>query len=829
LSGRFTDGSLFAGYTVVSRLGRGGMATVYLVREPGIDRLVALKVLPEQLVDDSQFAARFEQEAKVIGSLDHPNIIPLYRYGITDDIPWMALRYVDGGDFALRLGSRTLTMPEGFEILKAVASALDYAHRKGVIHRDLKPQNILLTGDGAAYLADFGVAKMLEGSSKLKTSTGGILGTPAYMAPEQAQDLRLGDYTDVYALAVICFQWLTGHLPFDADTPHAILMKHVTAPVPTEALQHLSPQVADVLQRGLAKLPENRYQTAGALIADLQQALSAPVTGETTVAARLATDTALFPSPVNAISQSSPPVNATPVRWKWITLMGVFIALAASGVGYWRQRAPTAPPATVPTAQRAEPTASDAIPDIADDPSIAVLPFVNMSSDKEQEYFSDGISEELLNLLAKIPQLRVIARTSSFSFKGKEVSIADIARKLQVAAVLEGSVRKSGDTVRITAQLIRASDSAHLWSETYDRKLDDIFKVQDEIAATVVDKLKLTLLHAAPTAKPIDPEAYQLLLQAKFFADQSTAAGRVQAIKLYKQALAIAPDSARVWEGLARTYVAQASFAERPPAEGYRLGREAANKAIAIDPTSAMPHAHLGRIAAEGGGDLVGAAEQYQRAVDLDPTNLNVLNAAGNFLVFLNRLDEASAIFAYRAAHDPENPVGQANLGITACNAGHWDQAIEALRKALSLSPSLSGAHFTIGLALLGKGDAIGALKEMQAEPVELARIVGLPLAYEALGRRAESDAALAKLIATHGKDQAPSIASVYAYRGDADHAFEWLDKGAKIHDPALSTVAVDPFFRKIHDDPRWLPFLRKIGKAPEQLAAIKFHVAVPK
>lgn len=274
---RFETDSEFAGYTVVSRLGRGGMATVYLVREPGLERLVALKVLPQQLVDDQQFGARFEQEARVIGSLDHPHIIPVYRYGITEDIPWMALRYVDGGDFAARLIARPLALAEGFVILRGVASALDYAHRKNIVHRDIKPQNILLSSEGSAYLADFGVAKLLQASTVSHTLIGGIVGSPAYMAPEQAQGHAIGPHTDIYSLAVICFQWLTGGLPFEADTPHAVLLKHVLEPLPTEALGLLAPAVAAALQRGMAKKPEDRFATAGQLIVALEQAMYAPM------------------------------------------------------------------------------------------------------------------------------------------------------------------------------------------------------------------------------------------------------------------------------------------------------------------------------------------------------------------------------------------------------------------------------------------------------------------------------------------------------------------------------------------------------------------------
>ena len=345
---RFEAGSVFAGYTVVSRLGRGGMATVYRVREPGIDRLVALKVLPEQLVDEEQFSARFKQEARLIGSLDHPNIIPLYRYGITDDIPWMALRYVDGGDFAARLAARPLPLPEGLSILRGVAAALDYAHQMGVIHRDLKPQNILLTHHGA-YLADFGVAKMLEGTTGANTAAGDILGSPSYMAPEQAQGLRLGPYTDVYALAVICFQWLTGALPFDADTPHAILLKHIKEPLPTEALGLVAPNVAAVLERGLAKQPELRFQSASALIDALEQTLNCASTlligtpiQPVLVPQRMSNsasperDCEIAPTPPLPDLPASPALRSNR-RWNVVGLLVLVLGLAIGGYFYWRQ------------------------------------------------------------------------------------------------------------------------------------------------------------------------------------------------------------------------------------------------------------------------------------------------------------------------------------------------------------------------------------------------------------------------------------------------------------------------------------------------------------
>jgi TolB-like protein/Tfp pilus assembly protein PilF len=473
------------------------------------------------------------------------------------------------------------------------------------------------------------------------------------------------------------------------------------------------------------------------------------------------------------------------------------------------------------------PTAS--IPEIESDPSIAVLPMVNMSDDKGNEYFSDGMSEELLNLLAKVPGVRVIARTSSFAFKGKDKSIQDIARALQVAAVLEGSVRKSGDKIRITVQLIRSKDSSHLWSETYDRTLDDIFKVQDEIAAAVVGQLRIKLLGELPTAKPVDPKAYPLILQAQALADQGTKEGRVQAIALIQQALTIAPNETRAWAQLARNYLNQAIFGERPATEGSQLAKEAANKAVELDPDNATAHATLGRIASDFDFDLPLAAQHYQHAFAVEPGSLTAVNSAAILLGNIGRMDEALELFEYRAARDPANPAAHANLGITLYQAKRWDSALDSLRSAVRLSPSLTVAHYQIGtVLLLGKHDAAGALEEFSAEPEGRARMAGLPLALHGLGRAKEADAALAALIDKYSNDAPVWIAAVCAYRGEADDAFTWLDRGAAIHDPSLSLVLVEPLLDSLHDDPRWLPLLRKAGYAPEQIARIKLAVTLP-
>jgi len=460
--------------------------------------------------------------------------------------------------------------------------------------------------------------------------------------------------------------------------------------------------------------------------------------------------------------------------------------------------------------------------------SIAVLPFVDMSSGKDQEYFSDGISEELLNLLAKIPQLHVAARTSSFSFKGKNAPVPEIARTLLVAHVLEGSVRKSGDQVRITAQLIRAVDGYHVWSETWDRKLDDIFKIQDEIAADVVKQLKVTLLGAAPKARATDPNAYALELQARQLARQGTSRSIDEAIAARRQALAIDPGYVDAWSGIASLYMSQANKGLKPIDESYALARAAVQRALEIDANDVGALLALGRIASDYDNDPATAARHIEQALALEPGNIAAISVASGLEQNLGRLEQAAMLDQYAVAHDPLNPKAHGSLAYDYARLGRLDEAISSYRVALRLSPGRVGTAYNVGELLLRNGEAAAALAEFQQEPEENWRLMGSTMALHALGRKAESDASMGELIAKYETDSSYNIAYVAAFRGERDRAFEWMKKAVDYHDTGLVEIGTDPMFASLHDDPRWLPFLHEIGKAPEQLAAIEFKVTLP-
>jgi TolB-like protein/Tfp pilus assembly protein PilF len=471
---------------------------------------------------------------------------------------------------------------------------------------------------------------------------------------------------------------------------------------------------------------------------------------------------------------------------------------------------------------------SVATPDAAAEsmPSIAVLPFVNMSSDPEQDFFSDGISEELLNRLAKNPELRVAARTSSFSFKDQNVGISEIARRLKVAHILEGSVRTAGNQMRITAQLIRAEDGYEVWSDQWDRTIDDIFVMQDEIATDVAAHLAVTLLLDKPRVQEIDPEAYALYLRARHLGLRRNAESVEQSNALFEQVLADEPDYAAAWAGLAANYSTQAKNGLVPIEEGFESAREAANRALELDPENGSAHAVLGGIAQDYDNDLASAAQHFQQALELEPGNPDIINDAAVLARYLDRLDEAVALQEFAIDRDPLTPTGYARLGINYLWAGRLDDAIASLRTALSLSPAFIGAHYNIGVALLMKGDAEAALLEFQKEEGDEEYLTkGRALASHALGREAEYEEALEELKTNWGEQWPSEVAHVYAWVGDADAAFEWLDRAVAQNEDGLTQQFPQPFFNPIHGDPRWERFREQTGTSPAQLSAIRFEV----
>ena len=463
-------------------------------------------------------------------------------------------------------------------------------------------------------------------------------------------------------------------------------------------------------------------------------------------------------------------------------------------------------------------------------PSIAVLPFVNMSRDEENEYFADGLSEELLNVLAKIRGLRVASRTSAFSFKGKDVDIPTVAQKLNVATVLEGSVRKSGKRVRITAQLIQVATDSHLWSETYDRELEDIFAVQDDIAQSVVKELRAALLgepieaaansaaaadvRRAATGRGDNPEAFQLYLQGKFYGERTTQADTDRAIGLFEQALAVDPGFALAWAEMSRVHQVQAGYGFAPINEGYERARTAAQRALRLAPDLAEAHIEIGHVLQAYDWNWNAADASFRRALELAPGDAKALRAMAGLAGILGRRDEALELMRKAIALDPLSARAHRQAALLYYQADRLDDTAAAFQLALDLSPSAGLSHAFLAITRVLQGRAAEALALATVESHDVFRNMAFSLIHHTLGNASESDAALKALIDGFGWTAAFQVAEVHAYRGEVDKAYEWLEAAYAQRDPGLQNLATDLLLVPLHGDPRWLPFLKRMGFA---------------
>lgn len=466
--------------------------------------------------------------------------------------------------------------------------------------------------------------------------------------------------------------------------------------------------------------------------------------------------------------------------------------------------------------------------EVVGDRSIAVLAFEDLSPDKDQEYLSDGIAEELLNLLTRVPQLRATSRSSAFALKGQNLNTGEIAARLRVAYILEGAVRKVGDRVRINVQLTDARADQQIWAESYDRTLDDIFAIQDEIAATVLSQLRIQLLSRLPSVTETDPEAYALFLQARHLGRELSAESLEQSNALYRRSLSIAPDYAAAWNGVASNYINQAAMGLRPRDEGYTLARQATERALTANPDFAQAHESLGWIALSFENDPAQAARHYERALSRDPSSLAIVANSALLLSRFGRIDQAIELREYFVTRDPVSAVGHGNLGASYLHAGRWDEAIEAFQTALRLSPERVGAHYGIGIAWLHKGRPAAAMESFEQEKSELHRLFGQAMAHHSLGDAAASEEALAAAVENYPQLAAFLNAAVTAYRGEVDAAFRWLDAAVVAGGAGLAEINVEPAFAGLRGDPRWKALLESLGRTPEKLADANFRVTLP-
>lgn len=762
------------------------MGEVYMAEDTKLGRKVAVKFLSERFSRDTDKLGRFIQEAKAASALNHPNILTVYEIGEADGKNYIVTELIEGKTLSEHLSpSQPLALKTILKIAIQVAEALAAAHQAGIIHRDIKPENIMIRKDGYAKVVDFGLAKLADTPEsdneaatrvQINTTPGIIMGTVSYMSPEQARGKKIDVRTDIFSLGVVLYELLTCRQPFRGETnSHAIVAILEKEPPPISMSGFPVPvELERITMRALEKDAGSRYQSAIDLIHDLR-ALRKRLEFE------------------EELERTSSPDSG-----------GENTTLIFS-------EGPTTHVETENT--------------------IAVLPFLNMSRGEDGDYFSDGLAEELLNVLSKIRGLRVAARTSAFSFKGKQATIAEIGRALNVASVLEGSIRMAGNRVRIAVQLVKVADGYQLWSETYDRTMDDIFAVQDDIAQSVVGELRARLLGETPGAntsaqliievaeavkgRAANAEAQRLMLLGRYFLDRMTREDTAKGIVYLREALDLDPGYALCWAELGRAYSIEAGRAWVPVREGVDLAHDAARRSLELEPDLAEAHALMGRLELTYDLDLAGAEASYRRALDLAPGSSDVLDGAGVLYYKLGRLDEALELQRLVLIQDPLSASFWHNLGLTTHAAGLLDESENAFRRAIELAPQRLVSAALLALVMMEQGRYDEAFKQARQEPDEFWRLWALTIIDNAAENKTQADEGLQKLLRDHSGNNGYQLAEVYAMRGEIDSAFEWLERAVDERDAGLTHAKVNPRFRPLYGDPRWATLLTKIGFRP--------------
>jgi TolB-like protein/Tfp pilus assembly protein PilF len=761
------------------------MATVYLARDLKHRRPVALKVL-NPTIAASLGADRFLHEIELAARLQHPHILTVFDSGDAGGALWFTMPYVEGESLRDRLRrERQLPLADALRIATEAARALDFAHQHGVVHRDIKPENLLLTTDGSTVVADFGIARALGQTTEL-TPTGMVVGTPTYMSPEQASGERaLDGRTDVYSLACVPYEMLAGEPPYTGLNPQALLAKRLSEPVPhLRTTRDVPPAVERTITRGLARLPADRYPSAG----EFGRALQA--TGEPT-------------AEPTAVVQPATGARAFPRRAA--IAIGLVLALAG-GVAL--------------AARLRSPAVGDTGRTVA--PSTAVLPFADLSPGRDQEFFSDGLTEELITALSRVEGIRVAARTSSFQFKGRQVDVREVGRRLDVGSVLEGSVRRSGDRVRITAQLVGARDGYQLWADAYDREVADVFAVQEEIARAIISALQVRLgvrgsevLRARPTG---DAEAHDLYLKGRFAWNQRTAAGMQEAVKYLEQAVARDSAFAPAWAALADAYLLVVPYAGASREATWPKARAAAGKALALDGSLGEAHTTLAYGTMIYDWDWPAAEASFRRASAVDPGYPTGHQWYADFPWGRGRLDEALREMQLAHRLDPLSLVIGSELGATYYMMRRFGEAEAQVRETLALSPNYPHGLYIAGLVYLQQRryqEAIDAMRralDLGGFQEDLAG--GLAYAYAVSGDSAAAARYTAELEQrwSRGATGPFALALAYAGQGKLTRAFEFLDRAIQVRDIFMPEDFFDPLLDPLRADPRFARIEKRMG-----------------